>query len=65
MENQSTGMEHSTALEIGARLKAGEFLLGYPDEAQEIAGAAMPLDFSRNGTFMAYRKLHQNVVEFQ
>ncbi len=45
-------------------LKAGEFLLGYPDEAQEIAGAAMPLDFSRNGTFMAYRKLHQNVVEF-
>jgi hypothetical protein len=34
-------------------LATGEFLLGYPDEAQEIAGAAMPLDFSRNGTFMA------------
>ena len=45
-------------------LATGEFLLGYPDEAQEIAGAAMPLDFSRNGTFMAYRKLHQNVVAF-
>jgi hypothetical protein len=43
-------------------LATGEFLLGYPDEAQEIAGAAMPLDFSRNGTLMAYRKLHQNVV---
>ena len=24
----------------------------------------MPLDFSRNGTFMAYRKLHQNVGAF-
>lgn len=46
-------------------LATGEFLLGYPDEAQEIPGAAMPLDFSRNGTFMAYRKLHQNVVAFR
>jgi deferrochelatase/peroxidase EfeB len=46
-------------------LATGEFLLGYPDEAQEIAGAAMPLDFSRNSTFMAYRKLHQNVVAFR
>jgi Dyp-type peroxidase family len=46
-------------------LATGEFLLGYPDEAQEIAGSAMPLDFSRNGTFMAYRKLHQNVTAFR
>jgi deferrochelatase/peroxidase EfeB len=46
-------------------LATGEFLLGYPDEAQEIAGAAMPLSFSRNGTFMAYRKLHQNVDAFR
>jgi Dyp-type peroxidase family len=46
-------------------LATGEFLLGYPDEAQEIAGAAMPLEFSRNGTFMAYRKIHQNVGKFQ
>ena len=46
-------------------LATGEFLLGYPDEAQEIAGAAMPHDFSRNGTFMAYRKLHQKVAAFR
>ncbi len=46
-------------------LATGEFLLGHPDEAQEIAGRAMPGDFSRNGTFMAYRKLHQNVDAFQ
>ena len=46
-------------------LATGEFLLGYPDEAQEIAGAAMPHSFSHNGTFMAYRKLHQNVAAFK
>ncbi|HEX8124589.1 MAG TPA: hypothetical protein VF548_03320 [Allosphingosinicella sp.] len=45
-------------------LATGEFLLGWPDEAQETAGAAMPLDFSRNGTFFAYRKLHQDIEGF-
>lgn len=47
-----------------APLATGEFLLGHPDESQEIPGASMPLDFSRNGTFFAYRKLHQNVRAF-
>jgi deferrochelatase/peroxidase EfeB len=46
-------------------LATGEFLLGYPDEAQEVSGTDMPLSFSRNGTFMAYRKLHQNVKAFR
>ena len=46
-------------------LAAGEFLLGWPDEAQEIPGGAMPLDFSRNGTFFAYRKLHQDIDGFK
>jgi deferrochelatase/peroxidase EfeB len=46
-------------------LARGEFLLGWPDEAQEIPGAAMPITFSRNGTFFAYRKLHQNVAGFR
>lgn len=46
-------------------LATGEFLLGHADEAQEIPGSAMPLDFSRNGTFFAYRKLHQNVASFR
>jgi len=42
-------------------LATGEFLLGYPDEAQENAGPITPIPFFRNGTYMAYRKLHQNV----
>jgi deferrochelatase/peroxidase EfeB len=47
-----------------APIATGEFLLGYPDEAQEVAGFGMPIEFSRNGTFMAYRKLHENVASF-
>ena len=47
-----------------APLATGEFLLGHPDEAQEIPGAAMPIEFSRNGTFMAYRKLQENADVF-
>jgi deferrochelatase/peroxidase EfeB len=47
-----------------APIATGEFLLGHVDEAQEIPDAGMPLEFSRNGTFMAYRKLHENVLSF-
>lgn len=46
-------------------LATGEFLLGYPDEAQEIADRPTPDEFTRNGTFTAYRKLHQNVASFR
>jgi Dyp-type peroxidase family len=46
-------------------LATGEFLLGYPDEAQEVPPASMPLELTRNGTFMAYRKMHQNVLKFR
>jgi deferrochelatase/peroxidase EfeB len=47
-----------------APLAAGEFVLGYPDEAFEYPEAPGPPLFSRNGSFMAYRKLHQNVGSF-
>ncbi|MGF1551150.1 MAG: Dyp-type peroxidase [Paracoccaceae bacterium] len=42
-------------------LATGEFLLGHPDESQEIPPATVPSGFSNNATFMVYRKLHQNV----
>jgi Dyp-type peroxidase family len=45
-------------------LAAGEFILGLPSEAQELPPAAPPWSFTRNGTFMAYRKLHQNIDAF-
>ena len=45
-------------------LATGEFVLGWEDEAQEVAGAAMPPAFSRNGSFLSYRKLHQHIEPF-
>lgn len=48
-----------------APLETGEFILGHPDEAQELPPAARPFEFSQNGTFMAYRKLHENVGTFK
>ena len=47
-----------------APLETGEFLLGYKDEASETAGTIVPSVLARNGTFMVYRKLHQNVGTF-
>lgn len=46
-------------------LRPGEFLLGHPDEGQEYPKAPIPRLLSFNGTFMVYRKLHQNVGAFE
>jgi Dyp-type peroxidase family len=48
-----------------APLAAGEFLLGLPDEAEEVAAGPLPGLLARNGTFLVYRKLHQNVGSFR
>ncbi len=45
-------------------LATGEFLLGHADESQELPPVAPPWELTRNGTFMVYRKLHQNVASF-
>jgi deferrochelatase/peroxidase EfeB len=44
-----------------APLATGEFVLGHPDEACEYPEAPGPPLFAYNGTFITYRKLHQNV----
>jgi len=46
-------------------LATGEFLLGYADEAEELPVAPIPHLLGRNGTFLVYRKLHQNVATFR
>jgi deferrochelatase/peroxidase EfeB len=48
-----------------APLAAGEFLLGHTDEALEYPPAPSPLLLARNGTYMIYRKLHENVGTFE
>ena len=51
-------------LEGWAPLEAGEFIFGHPDESCAYPEAPGPPLFSRNGTFLVYRKLHQNVASF-
>ncbi|HEV2532962.1 hypothetical protein [Phenylobacterium sp.] len=45
-------------------LETGEFILGLPDEGQELPVATAPARFARNGTFMVWRKLKQDVAGF-
>ena len=47
-----------------APLATGEFILGHIDEAREYPPAPKPNLLSRNGTYMVYRKLHENVASF-
>ncbi len=46
-------------------LATGELLLGYADEAGELPQAPIPHLLASNGTFMVYRKLHQNLATFR
>ena len=49
----------------GAPLKAGEFILGYPDENGPPANLPQPEVLSRNGSYMAYRRLEEHVGRFR
>ncbi|HYR08455.1 MAG TPA: hypothetical protein VEQ60_11820, partial [Longimicrobium sp.] len=44
----------------GPPLKAGEFILGYPDEEGPPPPLPQPEVLSRNGSFMAYRRLEEH-----
>jgi Dyp-type peroxidase family len=49
----------------GPPLRAGEFILGYPDEAGPAPPLPRPEVLSRNGSFMAYRRLEEHVGRFR
>jgi Dyp-type peroxidase family len=49
----------------GAPLKAGEFILGYPDEDGPQQLVPQPEILSRNGSFLAYRRLEEHVGKFR
>jgi Dyp-type peroxidase family len=49
----------------GAPLKAGEFILGYPDENGPPNDLPQPDGLSRNGSYMAYRRLEEHVGAFR
>jgi Dyp-type peroxidase family len=49
----------------GAPLKAGEFILGYPDEDGPPANLPQPEILARNGSYLAYRRLQEHVGRFR
>lgn len=49
----------------GAPLKPGEFIIGYPDEFGPPANLPQPEVLSRNGSYMAYRRLQEHVGKFR
>jgi Dyp-type peroxidase family len=49
----------------GAPLKAGEFILGYDDEAGAPRYMPEPAVLSRNGSYLAYRRLEEHVARFR
>jgi len=46
-------------------LKAGEIILGYPDETGEPPPMPTPAVLGRNGTYVVFRKLHTNVAAYR
>lgn len=46
-------------------LKAGEFVLGYPDEMSDDPPKPRPDILARNGSYIVFRKLHQRVAAFR
>ena len=49
----------------GPLVKAGEFVMGYPDELGHVATSPEPEVLRRNGTFLAFRKFHTRVAAFR
>ncbi len=46
-------------------LKAGEIILGYPDETGELPPMPTPDVLGRNGTYIVFRKLHTRVAAYR
>jgi Dyp-type peroxidase family len=60
---EGSGISGSNPQEVP--LKPGEFVLGYVNEMDEILSMPTPEVLGRNGTFVVFRKLHQDVAAFR
>ena len=60
---EGTGIPAPTRAE--RPIKAGEFILGYPDETGALPPMPTPEVLGRNGTYMVFRKLHTRVAAYR
>jgi deferrochelatase/peroxidase EfeB len=59
------GMSIEVAPGSGPAIKAGEFILGYPDEDGPPAGLPQPEILSRNGSYLTYMQMQEHVGTFR
>src|SRR6516164_11626957 len=62
-EIEGTGIEPTPG--SGSPIKAGELILGYHDEESPPASLPQPEILSRNGSYVAYRRLQEHVGMFR
>ncbi len=60
---EGSGMPGTNPME--PPIKAGEFILGYLDETGALPPQPSPEILGRNGTYMAFRKLHTRVAAYR
>jgi Dyp-type peroxidase family len=60
-----TGLGAPTGNGTWRPIRPGEFLLGYPDEEGILPDAPLPDNLARNGSYLAVRKLRQDVAGFR
>ena len=60
---EGSGIPGTNPLE--APIRPGEFILGYPDETGALPPMPVPETLGRNGTYIAFRKLHTRVAAYR
>ncbi len=60
---EGSGIPGSNPMETPIR--PGEFILGYPDETGALPPMPVPEILGRNGTYIAFRKLHTRVAAYR
>jgi Dyp-type peroxidase family len=69
IEGLETGSRHGQGIYTGddqwRPIRPGEFVLGYPDEEGVLPAAPRPDEFGRNGSYLAFRALQQDVAAFR
>ncbi len=59
------GSGHPNSNPREAPIRAGEFILGYPDETGGLPPMPSPEVLGRNGTYIVFRKLHTRVAAYR
>jgi Dyp-type peroxidase family len=65
IEGLVEGLNAPPSAGIGPPSKPGEFFLGYPDEEGVVGPLPQPEILSRNGSYLAYRRLEEHVGAFR